>query len=77
MLKGIKVGKVPHPKGIPNRVLRHPTNSATTFLTKVFNAVFRREYFPLAWKKAPVVPIPKPTALQLALIVERIERNFC
>jgi hypothetical protein len=31
-----------------------------TFLTKVFNAVLRREYFPSTWKDARVVSILKP-----------------
>jgi hypothetical protein len=39
---GILVGKAPGPNGILNRVLRHLPKQAITFLTKVFNAVFRR-----------------------------------
>jgi hypothetical protein len=31
-----------------------------TFLTKVFNAVLCRQYFPSAWKHARVVSILKP-----------------
>jgi hypothetical protein len=32
-IKGLKFGKVPNPRGIPNRVLRHPLSRATDFLT--------------------------------------------
>jgi hypothetical protein len=44
-IRGLKVGKAPCPNGIPNRVLRHLPKRAITFLTKVFNAVLRRQYF--------------------------------
>jgi hypothetical protein len=59
-IRGLKVGKAPGPNGIPNRVLRHLTKRAITFLTKVFNAVLRWQYFPSAWKHARVVSILKP-----------------
>jgi hypothetical protein len=55
-IRGLKVGKAPGPNGIPNRVLRHLPKRAITFLTKVFNAVLRRQYFPSAWKHARVFP---------------------
>jgi hypothetical protein len=31
-----------------------------TFITKLFNAVFRKQYFPPAWKHAGVISILKP-----------------
>jgi hypothetical protein len=58
-IRGLKVGKAPGPNGIPNRVLRYLANGATTFLTKVFNAVLWRPYFPPVWKHARVVAILK------------------
>jgi hypothetical protein len=45
-IMGLKVGKAPGPNGTPIRVLRHVPKRAITFLTKVFNAVLRRQYFP-------------------------------
>jgi hypothetical protein len=45
---------------IPNRVLRHLPKRAITFLTKVFNTVLGRQYFPSEWKQAHVVSILKP-----------------
>jgi hypothetical protein len=59
-IKGLKVGKAPGPNGIPNRVLRHLPKRAIAFLTKVFNAVLRRQYFQPVWKHARVLPILKP-----------------
>jgi hypothetical protein len=47
-IKGFKAGKAPGPKGIPNRVLRHLPKREITFLTNVFNALLRRQYFPSA-----------------------------
>jgi hypothetical protein len=48
VIRDLKVGKAPGPDGIPNRVLRRLPLRAVTFLTKVFNAVLRRQYFPSA-----------------------------
>jgi hypothetical protein len=45
-IKGLKVGKAPGPNGVPNMVLRYLPKRAITFLTKVLNAVLRRQYFP-------------------------------
>jgi hypothetical protein len=59
-IRGLKVGKDPGPNGIPNRVLRHLPKRAITFLTKVFDAVLRRQYFPSAWKHPRVVSVLKP-----------------
>jgi hypothetical protein len=59
-IMGLKFGKAPDPNGIPNRVLKQLPKPVTTFLTKVFNAVLRRQYFPAAWKHARVVSILKP-----------------
>jgi hypothetical protein len=59
-LRGLKVGKAPGPNGIPNRFLRHLPKRAIIFLTKVFNAVLRRQYFLSSWKHACVVSILKP-----------------
>jgi hypothetical protein len=57
-IRGLKGGKAPGPYGIPNRV--ETSERAITFLTKVFNEVLRRQYFPSVWKRARVVSILKP-----------------
>jgi hypothetical protein len=59
-IKRLKVDKAPGQNGIPNRVLRHLPKRVITFLTKVFNTVLRRQYFPSAWKHARLVSILKP-----------------
>jgi hypothetical protein len=59
-IKGFMVGKAPGPNGVPNRALRHLPKSAIIFLTKLFNAVLRRQYIPPAWKHARMVSILKP-----------------
>jgi hypothetical protein len=60
-IKGLKVGKASDPNAIPNRVPRYlPQRAMITFLTKVFNAVLRRHYFPPVWKHTRVIPILKP-----------------
>jgi hypothetical protein len=58
-IKGLKVGKTPGPNGVHNRALRNLPKRAITFLTKLFNAVLRRQYIPPAWKHAHVVSILK------------------
>jgi hypothetical protein len=58
-IKVIKVGKAPGLNGLPNRVLRNLPMRAITFITKLFNAVLRRQYFPPVWKLARVLPILK------------------
>jgi hypothetical protein len=60
VIRGLNVGKAPGSNGISNRVLRYLPGRAITFLTKVFNTVLRRKYFPSAWKHARVVSILKP-----------------
>jgi hypothetical protein len=47
-IRGIKFGKAPGPKGVPNGFLRHLPERALTFVTKMFTAVLRRQYFPSA-----------------------------
>jgi hypothetical protein len=51
-IRKLRFGKAPGPNGIQNRVLRYPTKRDIIFLTKLFNAFLRRQYFPPAWKYA-------------------------
>ncbi|KDQ71565.1 putative RNA-directed DNA polymerase from transposon BS [Zootermopsis nevadensis] len=59
-IKGLKVGKTPGTLGIPNTVLRHISRRAITFLTKVFNAVLRRQHLSSTWKHVRLISILKP-----------------
>jgi hypothetical protein len=58
-IRVLKVGKAPGPYGV-----RSGSSdiylSALILLTKVFNAVLRRQYLPSAWKDARVESILKP-----------------
>jgi hypothetical protein len=58
--KGLKAGKALGSNGKPKRVLRHLPKRTITFITKVFNTVLRRQYYPSVWKHARVVSILKP-----------------
>jgi hypothetical protein len=53
-IRGQKVGEALRQNGIPNRVLRHLPKRKIPFRTKVFNVVFRKQYFLAAWKHARV-----------------------
>ena len=46
--------------GIPNVVLKRTRRETWRFLAILFNHWLNIGYFPRAWKKALVVPIPKP-----------------
>jgi hypothetical protein len=59
-IKDLKVGKAPGPNGVPNRALKHLRKRDITFITKLFNAVLRKQYFPPEWKHAHVVSIMMP-----------------
>jgi len=59
-IRGVKVGKAPGPDDIPNRALKHLPISVISLLVVLFNAIFRAQYFPAAWKQACVFSILKP-----------------
>jgi hypothetical protein len=59
-IKGLKASKAPSPNGVPNRSLKHLPKRAITFITKLFNAVVRRQCFSPTWKHAGVISILKP-----------------
>jgi hypothetical protein len=50
----------PGPEGCSEQGRQVCLKWAITFLTKVLNGVFCRQYFPPAWKYTGVVSIPKP-----------------
>ena len=58
--RGLKVGKAPGPDGIPNRALKHLPVNVISLLVVLFNAIFRTQYYPAAWKHARVFSILKP-----------------
>jgi hypothetical protein len=82
-IKGIKVGKCPGLKGISNRVLKLLLNREVTFLTKVFNAILYRQFFPTAWKHPCVISILKtgkdptlPSSYKAISLLDIIDKLF-
>jgi hypothetical protein len=41
-------------------MLRHLSRKALTYLTQLFNHLLRLGHFPAIWKRAKVIPVPKP-----------------
>jgi len=60
ILKGLKNKKSNGPDAIPNVVLKKLPNSAHEFLAELINCILSTGYYPDSWKKANVIPIPKP-----------------
>ena len=54
-VRELKVGKASGPHGVPDTALRHLPDRALTFLTVVFNAARRLQYYPSVWKHARVI----------------------
>jgi len=66
-LAKINIYKAPGPDGIPNWLLRDFSQLLCYPLAAIFNASLREGFFPLIWKSANVVAIPKvhpPTSIQ-------------
>jgi hypothetical protein len=60
ILKRLKNRKAPGPDGINNLVLKNLPRMVLVYLTYVFNACMKIQYFPEQWRRASVVAIPKP-----------------
>jgi hypothetical protein len=67
--KGHKYGEAPGPIGILKSVMRHLPMCTKIFLTKVFNAIFRRQFFPTAKEHARMVSILKPAKEFILLLI--------
>lgn len=52
--------KAPGPDGISNCSLKNCGPKTITKLCQIFNGCIRLEYFPIAWKHANIIMIPKP-----------------
>ena len=50
----------PGPDEITYEILRKLPENGKAYLLKIFNAIYRTEYFPELWRKSIIVPIPKP-----------------
>jgi hypothetical protein len=59
-IRDLKFGKVPGRKGIPNRALKHITQSVLSLPVKEFDAILLFQCFPPAWKHVCMISILKP-----------------
>jgi Reverse transcriptase (RNA-dependent DNA polymerase)/Endonuclease-reverse transcriptase len=60
IIKHFKNKKAPGQDDINNTLLKNLPRKALVLLTKIFNACLITGYFPDCWKKAKIIPIPKP-----------------
>lgn len=60
IIKDIKIKKAPGHNNITNSMTKNLPTKATRFFTILCNAILRLEYFPLSWKNAQIILIPKP-----------------
>ena len=59
-IKTVCARKAPGYDGIQNILLKNLSKKSIAQLTYIINAIFKYEYFPKYWKRANVIPIPKP-----------------
>jgi hypothetical protein len=59
-IKTIKPRKAPGHDLITGEVLNHITRKALAALTAIYNSMIRTNYFPLQWKLAHIILVPKP-----------------
>ena len=57
--KKLPNNKTPGQDGIDNKLIKNFTKKARVQLTYIANAILKQAYYPMAWKKALVIPIPK------------------
>lgn len=50
----------PGPDEIHNSLLQHLPHESVCLLLDIFNSIWREKNFPETWRKATVIPIPKP-----------------
>ena len=59
VIQGLKTRKSPGEDSISNLLLKRIPKKAHIFLMHIYRACLKLSYFPLAWRRAKVVPIPK------------------
>jgi hypothetical protein len=60
IIKRLRNGKAPGGDAVNNSLLKNLSRKALVFLTYLFNGCLKLSYFPIKWKHASVIPIPKP-----------------
>lgn len=59
IIKSLSSSKSPGPDGINNLFLKNLPHKAVCHLTKIYNFVLRLQHFPIKWKHAHIIMIPK------------------
>ncbi|CAI6367016.1 unnamed protein product [Macrosiphum euphorbiae] len=70
VIKSLPSRRAPGPDGISNYALKNCGRKTITYLCRIFNWCKRLNYFPLPWKHATVIPIPKPGAIACFALLE-------
>ncbi|RZC40463.1 RVT 1 and/or Exo endo phos domain containing protein [Asbolus verrucosus] len=60
VIKKLPNNKAPGPDGVENKLIKNLPKKAVIQLNYIINSIFKFAYFPATWKKATVIPIPKP-----------------
>jgi hypothetical protein len=60
IIKRLGSRKAPGPDGVNNIVVKNLPRKAEVYLTYIFNACIKIQYFPKIWRRATVVAIAKP-----------------
>lgn len=63
--KKLKNSKAPGIDGLQNILLKKLPRRAFVLIAKIFNACIKISYYPTNFKKAKVIPIPKPETIEL------------
>lgn len=58
--KNLNPKKSPGYDLITGRIIKELSNRGIKYITQLFNAIMRLEYFPMQWKVAEIILIPKP-----------------
>ena len=59
IIKALKSSKSPGPDHITNLVLKNLPKKTIYYLAKIFNMALKLEYFPICWRHAHILTIPK------------------
>lgn len=60
LFKKLKTKKAPGIDNVSNLQLKNSTNKIICQINYIFNHCIRNTYFPKIWRKAKIIPIPKP-----------------